>query len=403
MAALLEAAAAHIRAGRSSEALAAADAVESIEPDNPWPWYFRGIVHTRRGEPYRAMAAFDRAADLLDPVDPAAAALDEQIRRRRRDARRQTVGLSLQTGLAYDTNVTFLGSGASSLGQISGAPDAKYLQQLRLDYAPIADATQALAFSTRLGHSWHFDIEEFNYQNYGMTVQYVRRVTQQIEAGIRYDYDVSLLGNEPFGFNHALTPSLAYRWSPTGAAVRPATTRVSYLFEARDFLFETDPLLDQDGFANGVGFEQSFLLPSLEPQRLAPPELALGYRFLRVPTQGREFDRYEHQWYLALVAPLRNPLLPDKDCTFRFQADWLLADYRFPSLFDVAGRPRRDLIPTLTFALSQKLIEDIDLGDLTLHAIITWSDADSNVLTEDFGTPFSYDRSVFGLQLEWNW
>jgi len=399
---LLDQAARSLSAGRYRDALAGADQIESDEPNNPWLWYMRGAARAPLGEPYKAMAALDRAAALIDPDDPDAARLLELIRRQRRDARRRTLSLTLETGLAYDTNVTFFGTGASSLGAISGQADGKYLQRFLIDYAPIADANQTLAISARLAHSWHFDIEEFNYQDYGMTVQYTRRLADRLDALLRYDFDMALLGNKSFGLDHIFSPGLLYHWEPSDRAFRPLESRVNYVFESRDFLFDTDPMLDQDGFANGVAAEQSFRLRPV-PNHNWACDLTFGYRYLSVPTQGEEFNRYEHQWYLGWLAPLHNPLLPDKQLLFRFQADWLLAQYRYPSEFDAGGRSRRDLIPALTFALSQKLVEDLDLGDLTLHFVIIWSDADSNVVTEDFGEPFTYDRSVFGVQLEWNW
>ena len=49
------------------------------------------------------------------------------------------------------------------------------------------------------------------------------------------------------------------------------------------------------------------------------------------------------------------------------------------------------------------------MGDLTLRAIIHWTDADSNVRIEDpqwshiQSAPFTYDKIVYGIQLHWQW
>ena len=349
--------------------------------------------------------------DELGNPDPE---LAHKLGEHRRRARQQVFSLSLQTGLAFDTNVTYLGdSSVSTTDQISGERDGKFASQLRIDYAPIASPTDTLAFGARLDHTWHFAVEEFDYQDYGAYLRYARRIGRNWEADVRYDYDVTLLGNESFLSNHALSPGVTYYWNAEPGPFRLDRSRVYYEFGARDFLFETEPAFDRDGFTHAVGCEQSFLF---SPREHWTWDLAAGYKYTSISTEGSEFDRGTHDFYLGLGVPLVHPadpqrylLIPDKELVFRFNAQWHLAPYRAASLIDYDHDRRSDLITTLAWSLSQKLIEDPALGDLTLHAIIHWTNANSNVTVRNprapvlHSNPFTYDKVVYGIQLEWTW
>ena len=98
---------------------------------------------------------------------------------------------------------------------------------------------------------------------------------------------------------------------------------------------------------------------------------------------------------------MANPWLPDKECTFRFNADWEMDNYRHRSMFDKDHGTRDDLITVLGAVISQQLIDDPQRGELILHAIVNWTDADSDVRTSQRADPFTYDKLVAGFQLEW--
>ena len=101
--------------------------------------------------------------------------------------------------------------------------------------------------------------------------------------------------------------------------------------------------------------------------------------------------------------PLGSPLLEDMPLDFNFSVQWQIGDYSNNSVFDRRRRPRDDLIVAYTWVLSQKIIEDGPLGDLDIHGVISWIDANSNVRSQDRTRPFSYDRVIYGLQLAWTW
>ena len=395
-----------------SEPRAALDALAPVtraEPDNPWMWFYTGSAHLALREPYPAMESFDRALDVLASLGDPDPALAETIRRHRRTARRQVFHIAARTGVAYDSNVTFLGGGVSGPGLIANQGDGLIASAFQLDFAPIADADQTLTVGARLGHSRQYSVESFNFQAYGGYVRYTRSLDSNVEAAIEYDYDASYLGNESFLSVHGLSPSLSYRWPRSAGRFAPDRTSAFYRIEARDFLFATTPSFDRDGFANTVGIEQAFRFRPLAESAWTW-NLRVGYQFQSVATQGREFDRLTQRFHAELDVPIVDPrdpnrylILPDKALRCRLAADWQHDDYRNESLIDRDGDERADWIRTLSLIVSQTLIDDPHQGELTLHAFIRWTDADSNVTTRDRADPFTYDKIVSGLQLEWAW
>lgn len=403
----LDAAAVLIRMGQPTEALASLEKARKLEPQNPWVAFYEGEAQLLLGEPYRAMAAYDLALQILGELGHPDEALEQTAQRQRQVARRQVFGFTHQIGLAYDTNVTFLGGGTSDLDLIANAPDGLFTNNASLYWSPIADANHALTFGVRTGQSWHFDIDTFDFQDYGGYVRYVRRLAQNWRIETNYAYDISYLGNEPFLSNHTLSAALQYVWNRSTKRVQPTATTMGYRFEARDFLILTTPEFDQDGFVNAVAVRQT---ASVQPIRDVDWrwDVGMGYEFASIATEGTEFDRLTHTFGVDLAIPLVDPkdpsqylILPDRELLFQFAANWQIANFREKSEIDRFDRHRRDLLTTLNFELSQKLIADPRMGDLTLSGIIQWTIADSNVLTIDRAAPFTYDKIVYGLQLAW--
>ncbi len=404
----LEAAAIHVRLGQFDEALARLDEVEAAEPDNPWMHYYRGCALTGRGDFYDALHAFDQAHASLDLLgdDPE---LRQLIRTDRARARRNVFNASLTMGLAYDSNVSFLGGGSSDLGAIAGLGNGVFDAAAQFDFAPIATKEHTLAAGFRTLQTRNFEIEQFDLQVYGAYLRYSRRFGDHWEATLRYDYDVTLLNNESFLSNHAISTSLRYRWLVPGEVIVPDATSVFYRLEARDFLFETDPDFDRDGLAHYVGVEQSF---KVQPIADFPWvwDVSTGYQYGSISTEGEEFDRKTHDFLVALDMPLINPkspeqflILPDRELRFRFDARWQIADYQNRSAFDRRRNVRDDLITDYGFTLSQTLLDDPDDGRVVLRGLIRWTDAESNVVLSDRSSPFTYDKFVYGLQVEWSW
>jgi hypothetical protein len=407
-----ETAARSLSEGKPRVALDAMARAEAIEPENPWVHYYRAAAKYQLGDHYGAMSSGERAATILkelgDP-DPELAELVRQVRGR---SRREVASLSLQTGLAFDSNVTFLQAGAAGLGTIAGREDGLFGSSESFMVAPIADEHQRLEAFGHVANTWHFAVEQFDVGVYGGGLRYARRLGDNWEADIRYNYDQYWLGNDPFVEIHSVSPSLSYLWRCDPVqGVRPDKSTLYYQFEVRDYRFPTTPRFDRDGMAHHVGFTQDMLI---RPMAELPwdVKLSAGYRYEADFTKGAEFDVRYHNFLLGLEVPLVRPwckdrleylLIPNQELKFTYGAAWQIGDYREVSVTDRDHDKRSDYIVTHTFALSQTIFDDPDYGRMVLHALINWSDANSNITTPQNISPFTYDRTVYGVQLEWTW
>jgi hypothetical protein len=395
----LESAAGQLQRGDARAALDSLATIDAVEPDNPWLWYYRGNAHGLLGDPRQAMKDYSAALSALVALGDPDPQLAQTIQVARRDARRDIFNLFFQTGLAFDSNVTFGGDGATATF-ITDREDGKFASRFQWDYVPMLTDREALTVGGRLAHAWHFAVEEFNYQDYGAYIRYSRKLTDPWRFDLQYDYDITYLGNQPFLSNHAFSPWFTYQWTACDARFQPDHTAVAYRIEARDFLFHTDSNLDRDGYANSVGLSQTFRLQPIASRDWVWT-LLTGYRFESVATEGSEFDRFVNVFHLGLTIPMVNPWLPKKECTFRFNATGEMDNYRNRSIFDKDDGTRDDLITVLGAVISQQLIDDPQGGELILHVIVNWTDADSDVRTSQRADPFTYDKLVAGFQLEW--
>jgi hypothetical protein len=266
-----------------------------------------------------------------------------------------------------------------------------------------------VAVGVRAADTWYHRLDQYNYQDYGATVRYAHRLDEHWEPSLRYDYDFNLLGNEPFLSNHVLTPAIDYHWRVVPEPFAPDTTSVYYQFTGQDYKYETTQPYQRDGWANAVGIEQTFALRLL-PGAARDIELSCGYRYEQFVTRGTEFAYIARPFHVGAAVPLLNPwsprsylILPDKELMLRFNGTWELDNYTNASLLDRYHRNRRDLLRTYSFALSQQILHHPRYGDLTVRGIIEYTDADSNVNISDGVNPFTYEKAVYGVQLEWSW
>jgi len=409
MSSLLTAAAVDLAGGDGEAALARLARVAAVEPDNPWMLYYRGAALVLLRRPYDALAALDAAAERLAALGDPDGALRVQIAELRARARRQVFAFDLRFGLAYTTNATFTGSGGQELGFISGRSDKLFGLEVQASFAPIANDRDVLAIAVRSAQSWHFRVKEFDFQDYGALLRYAHRWDEAWESSIAYTYEFAVLERQSYLCSHAVTLGLDYHWPRNEGQVQPKRTGVYYRLEGDDFLFSTPDALGRDGLVHVFGVEQA-----LQVQPLAGSpwtwDVRGGYAFESAHTEGTEFDRHTNAFHVHCGFPLVNPRDPDayllwadRELRIDFDAAWALDRYRRPSLYDSRRRHRRDWVTNLTLDIAQVLEHDPQRGDITLHAIVGWTDSDSNVRTRRGGVPFSYDQLYYGLQIAWSW
>lgn len=413
---LLDSAAELIVQGRPGEALGKLNQVAIHEDRNPWMLAFTGAALSQLGRPFEAIEQLRAAAEAVRSERIDDPDLERLIARYEREARRQLLNISYRVGLAYDTNVSFANDAVPGLDIVSGRADGVFGSDFRLDYALLASQTDTIVAGARLGQTWNFSIEQFDVQDYGGYVRYGRQIGDSWLAEMQYDYDLILLDRDSFVSAHRLMPSVMYQWQPEPGLLRPDRTRVYAQIEFDDFRYETDPVFDRDSTVWGIGVDQELLFQPLS-QLDWIWRIGLAYRFSCISTDGREFDQMAHDMGAAATIPLINPnqpgqylFLPDKELLLRLGCTWRIEDYRNASLIDASGDARSDLITTYTVGLSQVLIDDPKLGTMTLHGLIQWTQSESNVTAAQqnrgrtsYFEPFTYDKQVYGVQVEWRW
>lgn len=405
----LESAAVALNAGHPEQALEALGPIESIEPDNPWLLFYQGTACLQQGKPYDAMERLDRAADFVMGSEDPNTDLLERIRRLRQIARREVLSFSLTVGLAYDSNVTFLGGDVVSGDFISGEEDGVFDSRISLAFAPIKDELQSLVVGVSASNSLHFRVDSFDAQDYKALIRYSRKLDRHSTLSLLYEYDFVLFDNEAFLSSHAGELAWHFDWLMNPAPLRLTRSVVSYRVEARDFRYPVEAVFDRDGLRHVVGFEQQFQFTPISELPWIW-EGRVGYRFEYVETKGQEFDRLAHLLHFGVAFPLLHPvhpeqylLIPDKELRLELLVNCEIVEYRRKSANDRAGRQRDDLIMTYGAVLSQTLTRRADAGDVTLHLIARWMDADSTLRTTGDVSPFTYDKFVYGLQIEWSW
>lgn len=397
-----------ISEGQTDDALAVLDDLLLREPGNPWGLYFKGLALMSSGRPRAALETMDSALDAAVEVQ-AEPELLSSIRIARAAARRELFSFNLRAGFFHDTNVSFLDDAAAQPGLIAGDEDGYFGLGADFRVALFHLPRTRAWLDFRTGQSWHYDIDSFDYQNYGGSLSIRHNVTDALAIEAGYDYDVDLLGRKMFGSFQRGRLRLDFTPAFPDGPVVPARTSAFYHLESNDFQFETADVFDQDATVHLAGIEQVLRLrPVVESPFFV--DLMLGYRYSYHDTDGTEFQRRRHRFQTGLSMPVLNPmgegeywLIPSLPMNVELGLDWLLDRYTEDSMIDRDNVRRRDHVLQYRFALSQVLIDDPVDGRLTLRFLFQYFDADSNVITEDRRQPFDYQKGLYGLQLHWSW
>ncbi len=356
--------------------------------------------------------------------------------------------LDWRMGFAYDTNVILLGHDTSPPPEIGRKRDVRFDTGVAIGYtldlakiSPDLDRW-TVGVSGRSGANWHGDIHQFNEQDYGGSVALQYKLLQPwqndgvaqgpLYAGIQYDYDYFLLGNNGFLRVNRLTPRLAlYTFDQRSAST------FSFRYEDRNYL---EPLpsngFDRDGNYFAFTFSQSYELVDMthfyksigwEPWGLAydpadpatydendPRQDPNNYqRWLRPyigteygwdSTSGTEFDQNRYLLAAGIDVPLPYGV------NFDFGAEWEWQNYHNASLIDYHRRERDDLVQRYRFGLERQFVLvpgdranrytiKIDRVMMALRADVQLIYDDSNVEDRLGQEVFSYNRAIYGLSL----
>lgn len=334
------------------------------------------------------------------------------------------------TGFAYDTNVVLLGGDALLPFNLDDESDFQLTTGVDLDISRHFKKKElgALGESLTLGvgggmqHLWNCEITEFDVNRYPARSWINWQPVRDVYLGLQYEYSYTQLGHDPFISSQRITPVLSKFWrgpaaEPGGYGRELGRTVVYYTHDERNYLdILDDRRLNRDGQYTALGAQQQFNilqareLPYLVSYYASHPREAellgyewlafrLGYEYRDEDTVGSEFDMRGHTLVFGLDVPLPLRL------SFNFGGEWSWDRYTSPSIFDYEGKKRRDFTQRYDFGFTYAIVargenESMRTLDVKLRAGVETTFQDSNIwnrLGEDI---YSYDRAVYGAQLE---
>lgn len=338
------------------------------------------------------------------------------------------IRLSLGLGMNRDTNVELLGDNTGLPRGISRDEDWGFSLITAVDYTKQVTDKLTFGFQGRVSQLWHADVDEFDQQTYGGTIALQYQLAPKrdrfgpVFASLQYDYDYTLLGQASFLGSHAIRPSLRIFWDE-----RRAESELYFRYSLRDYFEKlVDGRFNRDGHYFTFGFlhkhkiidmTEVYKNHDIEPWGFAgdanlvqddpfyPARYLEGRLLLEYgwdATDGDEFDQKRYVLGFGVGVPL--PWGVDMDVTSTFE--W--GNYAHGSLIDFHRRPRRSLIQEYHLAFSRTFV--LEPGDLrnrftpqfdrsvmTLRALASWTEDDSNVVDRLGQAVFSYDRWIYGV------
>ena len=207
--------------------------------------------------------------------------------------------LTLRFGLNYDTNVPQLGRSIGIPREFGREEDVRFGSGFDFAYQLYADDRLEFGIGGGAFGSWHGALDVFDEQTYRSLAYVGYRATDWLEAGLRYEYDLSFLGRENYLSRHRVRPEVSILQNPWGR------TAFFYEFEPRDF-FEVTAVtssgpFDRTGDTHAFGVSQTLRLGKLFMKDVV---FEVGFRHEDVSTHGTEYDSRNEILTTALTFPL---------------------------------------------------------------------------------------------------
>ncbi|MCH7993411.1 MAG: hypothetical protein IIB57_03095 [Planctomycetes bacterium] len=338
------------------------------------------------------------------------------------------IRLSLGLGINRDTNVELLGDNTGLPRDLSRDEDLGFSLVTAVDWTKQVTEKLTFGFQGRISQLWHADVDEFDQQGYGATIALQYQLAPKrdrfgpVFASLQYDYDYTLLGRAAFLGSHSIRPSLRVFWDD-----RLAESELYFRYSLRDYFEKlVDGRFNRDGHYFTFGFlhkhkvidmTEVYKNHGIEPWGFAgdahldqddpfyPARYVEGRLLLEYgwdATDGDEFDQKRYVLGFGVGVPL--PWGVDMDFTSTFE--W--GNYSHGSLIDFHRRPRRSLIQEYHLAFSRTFVLEpgdirnrftpqFDRSVMTVRALASWTEDDSNVVDRIGQAVFSYDRWIYGV------
>jgi hypothetical protein len=327
-------------------------------------------------------------------------------------------------GMNYDTNVILLGRDTALPLNIGRQHDFRFETEANFNITRYIDKTEApVGESLSIGigggtaHGWYTDIHPFNLNQYSGRAFVQWQPVKDCYLGVEYEYSYTNLGAAPFISSHRITPVMSHIWRAKDSNDELGRTDIWYNFDNRDYLEEiSDRRLNRDGNYHAYGIRHIFNLRKAadlwasyyaerERERVLFGErwlnFSLGYVYRDERTNGTEFDLGGHSILSGIGVPLPWRLMFDIEGIFTWE------DYSAPSVFDYRRNQRSDFVQQYNFGLTRTFVARgeyaaIPTLEIKLRAGIGWTLRNSNIWDRLSQDVYEYDRTVYGLTLNFD-
>lgn len=387
----LDAAVDHFSNGNSSTAVAELQAHTRANPQDAYSQLVLGASLAEEGDftgAHRALAMAQHDSRLAPYVQPIQnelrhlneydsgsmmsynGCLCEEI------APAKRYNLAMIFGSQYDSNVG-QSSNFTGLGAVADKDDYGMFAGMFGDYRLIQEADRNLGVITSVYSNWFFDQDQFDIQDYSGGIYANQLLTENLFAGVRYEFHANALGNNHFANEHRLVPSINLLEGDLGH------TTWFYEFDSIDYgapVLIRD--LDPSGDIHAFGVTQAlYTFDGLG-------RVFMGYRYENANTKGADFERQTNQANARVEVPLTEKIIGDLGIRYFWD------NYDNPNNLDFALRARSDERSVLRSGMQMILSENV-----SARLDYTWTNSTSNTANL-FGVQF-FDYSRHQVSAQW--
>jgi hypothetical protein len=334
----------------------------------------------------------------------------------------------LRIGNGFDSNAILLGQETqlprgyrSKEGYWFGlSTDLNISRYIARTEAPWVGESLTVGVGGSVGNVWQPAIPQFDVNRYAGRAYVNWQPVRDFYLGFQYEYSYTMLGHEPFISSQRVTPVISKAWRGTTgeyADIEVGRTDLYYSHDDRDYLdLLTNRGFNRDGTYQALGLRHTFnllqakTLPYMldyfathEHERQVFGDqwlsLYLGYEYRAESTVGTEFSLSGNSmiWGLRVPLPYR--------FAFELDSEFAWSGYTGPSLLDYNRKERADFMQRYDFGITYAIIARGEYAamrtlDVKLRGGVELTFQDSNIWDRLGEDVYSYNRAIYGVQLE---
>ena len=252
-------------------------------------------------------------------------------------------GITLMTGMQYDSNVPLVADGVQLPVGVDRKGDMRGVFNLGLSGTAYRDSQQELIGRYSLYQTVHFNLTDFNLTQNLIDISFKRKISPLFQAKISGGFESVSLGGDRYLNDVTITPGLLVTFKEGMA------TEFDYLY--RDSTFKNSALYPTNSERNGVTHS---LLINHRQQLSEKLNLRLGYTFERILADVSAWSSFSHHGSVGLATSLSNKLLLD------VTGD--LADTEYDAIQTGTTKIRSDTTISGSVSLTWQLFEQVGVS-----------------------------------------